>query len=175
MNIQLGQMLSELAQANLLDEEFYLIDSQPIPMCNPILDWRVLLLRDEGAHFGKGSKGWFFGFKLHLLVSAKGLIVCAVLTPANWDDRDVAAALCQAVAEGSFCLGDRGYRRPALQEELFEDVAVLLFTRSDAGQSHQALLCSVRQRVETVFSQLWERLPLEFILVRGWGCGTLCC
>ena len=78
-----------------------------------------------GAYFGKTSKGWFFGFKLHLLVTATGLIVNVILTPGNWDDRDAAPALMQAVSCGSAGLGDRGYRRPALQDELWEEEAEL--------------------------------------------------
>lgn len=167
LSAPMGAMITELAQAQDVAEQFYLVDAQPIPMCHPMRHWRVLLLRDEGAYFGKTSKGWFFGFKLHLLVTSRGLIVCAILTPGNWDDRDVAAALVQAMATGSYCLGDRGYRRPELQEELLLQDGILLFTRADAGPSAQALLCSVRERVETVFSQLWERFATR-VYARSW-------
>lgn len=44
------------------------IDSKPIPLCTPIRHGWVRLLRDEGAYFGKSNKGWFFGFKPHLLL-----------------------------------------------------------------------------------------------------------
>lgn len=53
-------------------DEIYLMDSLPIPMCQAIRHGRVNLLRDEGAYFGKGTKGWFFGFKLHVLEGAHG-------------------------------------------------------------------------------------------------------
>ncbi len=64
---------------NIVDsEEIYLIDSFPIPMCQPIRHGRVNLLRDDGAYFGKGTKGWFFGFKLHVLATRTGQIVGAM-------------------------------------------------------------------------------------------------
>ena len=44
-------------------EEIYLMDSFPIPMCQAIRHGRVNLLRDEGAYFGKGTKGWFFALQ----------------------------------------------------------------------------------------------------------------
>ena len=167
LSTQVGALIGELAQAQAQAAPFYLLDSEPLPMCQPLRHGRVLLLREAGAYVGKTKKGWSFGFKLHLLVTASGLIVEAVLTPGNWDDREVATALAQAVDVGSVCLGDRGYRRPVLQEELLEEDGVLLLTRADAGQDQQALLCSVRERVETVFSQLWARFATR-IFARSW-------
>lgn len=163
----LGVMLDEVAQGSAPSTNFYLLDAQPIPVCQPIRHCRVVSLREAGAYFGKGSKGWFFGFKLHLLVSADGLIINAILTPGNWDDRDGATALVQSVASGSVCLGDRGYRRPSLQDELLEEDGVLLLTRAEAEKEHQALLCSIRERVETTFSQLWSRFATR-IFSRSW-------
>jgi hypothetical protein len=85
------------------------MDSKPIPVCKPIRHGRVRLLRDEGAYFGKNQAGWYFGFKLHVLSHHSGALLCAFLTPANVDDRDVAAALADAV-EGGVLLADLGYR-----------------------------------------------------------------
>jgi hypothetical protein len=167
LTAHLQALLQELAQESAEGQLFYLLDAQPIPLCHPIRHGRVLLLREDGAWFGKTTKGWFFGFKLHLLVTAKGLIINAILTPGNWDDREVATALLQAVDSGSVCLGDRGYRRPALHEELYWEDGILLMTRADAGASQQGLLCSVRERVETVFSQLWSRLATQ-VYARSW-------
>jgi transposase len=167
LSAQLGGMLSELAQRDLDETQLYLLDAEPVPVCQPIRHCRVRSLREDGAYFGKSSKGWFFGFKLHLLVTARGLIINAILTPGNWDDREAAAALVQRVAGGSVCLGDRGYRRPLLQDDLLEEDGVLLLTRAEAGTEQQALLCSVRERVETTFSQLWARFATR-VFSRSW-------
>ena len=167
LSVQIGGLIAEIAQASASPLPFYFVDAEPIPMCHPVRHVRVRLLREDGAYFGKTSKGLFFGFKLHLLVTVDGLIVQAILTPGNWDDREVVTALVQAVSNGSACLGDRGYRRPELQAELLEQDGVLLFTRADAGKEYQALLCSVRERVETTFSQLWERLATR-VYSRSW-------
>jgi hypothetical protein len=72
LSFQMGAILENIP-LNIKDlEEIYLIDSFPIPMCQAIRHGRVNLLRDEGAYFGKGTKGWFFGFKLHVLEGADG-------------------------------------------------------------------------------------------------------
>jgi len=164
---QIGAMIRKVAEEHAEGWQFYLLDSEPIPVCHPVRNGRALLLRDEGAYFGKTKKGWFFGFKLHIIVTANGLMINAIFTPGNFDDRDAAAALIETVAEGSVCLGDRGYNRVELQEELFCEDGVLLVTRLDVGQERQALLCSVRERVETVFSQLWQRFNTQ-VYSRSW-------
>lgn len=89
----------------------YLLDSKPTPLCAPIRHGRVRLVRDEGAYGGKTSKGWFFGFKLHLLRHLSGRILNLLLTPGNCDDRDPALALVQTV-DGGVTLGDLAYRGP---------------------------------------------------------------
>ncbi len=161
LSIQLGGLVRDLAQRAANDLPFYFLDAQPIPLCHPLRHGRIRLLREDGAYFGKSTKGWFFGFKLHLVVASDGLIVDAILTPGNWNDRDAATALLQQVATGSVCLADRGYRSNPLQTDLWETDGIVLLTRADAGKQHQTLLCSVRQRVETTFSQLTERFSLR--------------
>jgi hypothetical protein len=88
-------------------DRFYLIDAKPIPLCQAIRHGRVRLLREEGAYFGKTSKGWFFGFHLHLLRHADGRIVNVVLLPGNRDEHDAELVPAQAT-EGGVALGDMG-------------------------------------------------------------------
>ena len=41
----------------------------------------------EVARRGKSSMGWFYGFKLHLIVNDQGELLAVQLTPGNTDDR----------------------------------------------------------------------------------------
>jgi transposase len=125
----------------------------------------VRLLRDEGAYFGKSSAGWFFGFKLHTLQNAKGLIVDAMLTPANLDDREPAVELAESVG-GGILLGDLGYRGPRLANLLYEENELLMITRSDVPEKRE-LHSSVRQGIETLFSQLWRGF-IDRVFSRSW-------
>jgi IS5 family transposase len=144
---------------------FYLMDAKPLPVCHPVRHRRVRLLREEGAWFGKTSKGWFFGFKLHVLRHIDGRIVNLVLTPGNWDDRAPVLALLEAV-EGGVTLGDLGYRGKARAEEWAEEAGMLVLTRADAPEKKH-LLAQVRQGIETSFSQLWQRF-LDRVFSRSW-------
>lgn len=162
---QIGALLAATTALPEGAEAFYLLDSKPIPLCHPVRHGRVRSLREDGAHFGKTKKGWFFGFKLHTLRHIGGRIVNVVLTPANWDDR--APALCLVLsADGGICLGDLGYRGEQAAELLAEEAEMLLLTRADAPQ-HKFLLSQVRQAVETTFSQLWYKF-IDRVFSRSW-------
>jgi Transposase DDE domain len=143
----------------------YLLESKPIPLCAPIRHGRVRLLRDEGAYFGKSTKGWFFGFKLHLLRHIDGRVLNIILTPGTTDDREAAPALVELVG-GGVLVGDLGYRGPECAPVLAEDAGMLLRTRNRAPD-HKFLLSQVRQRIETTFSQLWRQF-VDQVFSRSW-------
>jgi transposase len=165
----LGRLLQEAGRrAPLDDAHFYLLDSMPIRLCKAIRHGRVRLLAQEGAHFGKNSTGWFFGFKLHVLVHHSGVILSTILTPGNWSDRDPALALAWSVG-GGIALADQGYRGEPLAQELVEEADLLLLTPASAGenQAQRALISSLRERVETTFGALWERF-VDRVRSRSW-------
>jgi hypothetical protein len=161
----IGALLQATTQQLSSNAAFYLIDAKPVPVCHPVRHRRVRLLREEGAWFGKTSKGWFFGFKLHVLRHIDGRIVNLVLTPGNWDDRTPALALLEGV-EGGVTLGDLGYRGQARAVEWAEEAGMLVLTRADAPEKKH-LLAQVRQGIETSFSQLWHRF-LDRVFSRSW-------
>jgi hypothetical protein len=162
---QIGELLATTCGHRPSAARLYGLDSKPIPLCQPIRHGRVRLLRDEGAYFGKTSKGWFFGFKLHLLRQVAGRGLNIILTPGNWDDRIPALALVQGV-DGGIMLGDLGYRGPQCATDLAEEAEMLLITR-DQAPAHRFVLSQVRQRVETTFSQLWWKF-VDRIFSRSW-------
>ena len=168
LSFQMGAILENIP-LNIKDlDEIYLIDSFPIPMCQKIRHGRVNLLRDEGAYFGKGTKGWFFGFKLHVLSTRTGQIVGAILLPTSYDDRAGARMLASLLNEGSLCLADLGYRGAQFQLEIYEEEGVLFLTRADiTSQKLKMLHSTIRTRVEGIFSSLWERFATR-VYSRSW-------
>lgn len=153
------------------EDRLLLMDSKPVPVCKPIRHGRVRLLRDEGAYFGKNKAGWYFGFKLHVLCHHGGAILCAFLTPANWDDRDVAAALAEA-SDGGAVLADWGYKdAQGLEPLLFDEFGLLLITPAHAakrGHQQRQMVSSLRERIETCFSGLWSRF-VDCVYSRSWN------
>ena len=73
------------------------------------------------ANKGRGTMGWFFGFKLHLIINERGQIIDFLITQGNVDDR-------QPLKDKTFhdkvfgkIFADRGYIGQELFEQLFVD------------------------------------------------------
>ncbi|NEO21418.1 MAG: transposase [Moorea sp. SIO4A5] len=66
--------------------------------------------------WGKNSIGWYYGFKLHLIINDQGELLAFQLTPANVDDRVPVPSLAQNLQGRLF--GDKGYISNKLFKEL---------------------------------------------------------
>jgi hypothetical protein len=78
------------------------------------------------AQRGKTSTGWFFGFKLHLVINHQGEIISFCLTPGNTDDRKPVELLTRNLWGRLFA--DKGYIGQSLKERL-KDQGVELITK----------------------------------------------
>jgi len=90
------------------------------------------------AKRGKTTTGWFFGFKLHLVINDKGEILAYMLTEGNVDDRKPVKDLCQKIFGKLF--GDKGYISSSLFSELYES-GVQLITRLKANMKNKMCNC----------------------------------
>jgi len=169
LTAQIGWLLQSVPLEIEDADEIFLIDSFPIKMCQAIRHGRVNLLRDVGAYFGKSTKGWFFGFKLHVLTTRTGQIIGVVFLPTEYDDREGAKMLVGVLEEGSLCLADLGYRGARFQTQIYETEGVLFITRADIESASLKITHStIRERVEGVFSSLWERFATR-VYSRSWN------
>ncbi len=94
------------------------VDSTPLCVCR---NQRILIHKTfEGlAERGKCSMGWFFGFKLHLIINDKGEILNFMFTPGNVDDREpLKQGKFLENIKGKLC-ADKGYIGQALFENPF--------------------------------------------------------
>lgn len=111
------------------------IDSTALAVCeNPrISQHRVFAHK---AKRGKTSTGWFFGFKLHLVVNHVGEIIAFCLTPGNVDDRKIVEQLTKGLRGKLF--GDKGYISQNLQEKL-KQKGVELITKPGSNMKQKLL------------------------------------
>jgi hypothetical protein len=145
------------------------IDSLPVPVVQFHLvpastgDWAA-----HGATFGKCAtkKQTIYGYRLHLLITVGGAIVDFELTSANADEREAAQDLLEG-RHDLLVLGDKGYIKAALAEELWERCRIRLLTLPRSNQQVQLpdevrrLINQVRQIIETVNGQLTEQFQIE--------------
>ena len=95
------------------------VDSTPIEVCDNHRIYSHKVFKGL-AQRGKSSTGWFYGFKLHLMINDKGEILSFCLTSGNIDDRnwEVMSHLTKEIYGKLFA--DRGYLSKNLFEKLFE-------------------------------------------------------
>jgi hypothetical protein len=118
------------------------------------------------AEKGKSTMGWFFGFKLHLIINDKGEILSFYLTKGNVDDRnfDVLKTMTKDIFGKLF--GDKGYVSKALSELLFED-GIQLITKVRKNMKKQNLssedqiLLRKRALIESVNDELKNICKIE--------------
>lgn len=91
------------------------IDSTPIAVCHNRRISRHRVFKDL-AQRGKTTMGWFYGFKLHLLVNEMGQLLGCHLTPGQVDDRLPVPELTKGL--GGQLFGDKGY----LSQKLFDQL-----------------------------------------------------
>jgi hypothetical protein len=86
----------------------YIIDSKRSEVCHLKREHSHRVF-SVSARKGKTSTGWFYGFKLHLVINDRGEIVNRTLTGGNAADNN--PALLQKLLTGltGICLGDKGY------------------------------------------------------------------
>lgn len=101
------------------------IDSTPLAVCHNRRISRHRVFKDLAAR-GKNSMGWFYGFKLHLIVSDRGELLAVQVTPGNVDDRRPVEALSADLLGKLF--GDKGYISQDLFKTLFERGLELITT-----------------------------------------------
>lgn len=139
------------------------IDSTPLRVCHNarIRSHRVM----EGlAARGKTSTGWFYGFKLHLVISDRGELLGLCFTPGNADDREPVDALTADLF--GRLVGDKGYVSQALFGRLFAR-GLRLLTRIKSNMRNRLmplldkLLLRKRAVIETVIDQLKNVCQIE--------------
>lgn len=132
------------------------VDSTPLPVCHNRRITRHKVFAGW-AERGKTSMGWFYGFKLHLIVNDQGGLLAFYLTPGNVDDRQPVPHLSKKLWGKLF--GDRGYISQPLFEQLFEH-GVQLITALRKNMRNRLLplmdkiLLRKRSLIETIHDQL---------------------
>lgn len=91
------------------------LDSTALAVCHNARIHQHRVFRTD-ARRGKTSVGWFYGFKLHLVVNDRGELLTFCLTPGNVDDRAPVPRLARRLFGKLF--GDKGYISQALAERL---------------------------------------------------------
>ena len=158
-----------LAAIEGAEEPLCVIDSLPMPVMQFHLvpsssnDWTCY-----GADYGRveSRKQTLFGYKLHLLVTAGGVIVDFELAPASETDLSVGYELLSQHQDKQV-IGDKAYISTHIKEQLEQANGIELITLPRRNQKQQLSrqtrrwINQTRQIVETVNGQLSEQFHIK--------------
>lgn len=141
----------------------YFIDSMIIKACHIKREKQHRVFKNI-AKKAKSTIGWFYGFKLHLVINDKGELMAFKLTAGNVDDRKPVPDLVQKLIGKLF--GDKGYISQALFEKLLKK-GLQLITRLKKNMKNKLmplldkLLLRKRAVIESVNDQLKNISQIE--------------
>ncbi len=139
------------------------IDSTSIAVCHNKRIRRNKVFKNL-AKRGKTTAGWFYGFKLHLIINDRGEILAFQLTQGNVSDVSMVETLSKGIIGKLF--GDKGYISAELGKKLFQRGLQLVTTiKSNMKQKlmnlKDKLLLRKRSLIETVNDQLKNISQIE--------------
>jgi len=176
----------ELMQANMLPLTLYMktcclgectgisfVDSTPIRACKNKRIKNNKVFKDI-ATTGRSTMGWFYGFKLHIVVNDKGELLDFIITQANVDDRT-------PIKQDNFLkkifgslYADKGYLSKELTALLF-DQGLHLMTgirnnmKNVLMTMRDKILLRKRSVIETINDQLKNICQAEHSRHRSFG------
>jgi hypothetical protein len=177
---------TELMQSNILPLTMFLqtcclgkctgisfIDSTPIRVCKNKRIKRNKVFKDI-ATVGKSTMGYFYGFKLHIVINDKREILSFTITQANVDDREPLKN--ENFLKNIFgkLFGDKGYISKELTKILFIDGIHLITSIRNNMKNSLMDMCdkiNLRKRsvIETVNDELKNMCQVEHSRHRSIG------
>ena len=159
--VMIAWLLTRLTRKK--DAKYHIVDSSPLPVCNNQYRFQAKLFKGL-ARSGKNMNGWYWGFKLHLIINHDMEIESIKISDGSTSDID---ALEGDFIDGirGWLVGDKGYiGQKKAQELAAQGIKLITRTRKNmrkvpALPIHNYLL-SKRQAVESTFSYLKYRLSV---------------
>jgi hypothetical protein len=152
-----------LKSKTALSTGLYFVDSTTLRVCrNQRINSHKTFV--NFAQRGKSSMGWFYGFKLHLVINNRGELMSFHVTPGNVDDRKPVPGLFKNL--NGLAAGDKGYISKKMTQ-LLADQWIDFITKNRKKMkpanhtSFQKWFLSKRAIVEAVIGQLKEICQIE--------------
>jgi hypothetical protein len=157
-------------------DAIYVIDSIPIAVCDNIRIRRSKIYsKKDFRGYQASKKRYFYGLKIHLMVTQDGQPVECFLTPGGFGDVDALKYYAYELPDGSIIYADKAYNDYEI-EDLLKEVDHIHLLPMRKKNSKRALSPSIsfvqsyhRKRVETAGSLIAQLLPKSIHAVTSQG------
>lgn len=157
-------------------DAIYVIDSLPVAVCdNRRIPRAKIYSHEEFRGYQASKKRYFYGLKIHLMVTQDGQPVECFLTPGSFGDVDALKAYTYELPEGAIIYADKAYNDYAI-EDLLKEVDHIQLLPMRKKHSKRALPQTIsfvqsyhRKRVETAGSLIEQLLPKSIHAVTSQG------
>ena len=154
----------------------YVIDSLPVAVCDNIRIRRSRIYSKEDFRgYQASKKRYFYGLKIHLMVTQDGQPVECLLTPGGFGDVDALKYYAYELPNGAIIYADKAYNDYEI-EDLLKEVNHIDLLPMRKKNSKRALSPPVtfvqsyhRKRVETAGSLIEQLLPKSIHAVTSQG------
>ena len=171
---RLGDLISRLNHkiSSFLNEgeTVYLVDSIPIPICQIAREKSCKICKEDfetapDKGYSAVSKSWYFGYKLHLVTSIRGVFSSMELTKASVHDIHYLNEVKHSGITNCTLIADKAYISEPIQLDLFNTRQIKLETPLRSNQHDKEpfpfIFKKSRKRIETLFPQLCDQQMLK--------------
>jgi hypothetical protein len=178
---QIGELPAELffhtgeTIKSLNISHIYAIDSFPVAVCHNIRIPRNRILKEEAYRGYCASKRcYFYGFKVHVTVTADGIPVEYTFTTGSTHDLEGIRQMPLNLPDGSEILSDAAYTDYDMEEMLADNnIRLLAARKANSKRPHhpstEYIIATRRKRIETVFSDIAKLMPKSIHAVTAEG------
>ncbi len=157
-------------------DSIYVIDSFPIAVCDNIRIRRSKIYGDEKYRGYKASKKrYFYGLKIHLMVTPDGQPVECFLTHGGFGDVDALKYYAYELPDGSIIYADKAYNNYEIEDILQEmdHITLIPMRKKNSKRALPPYVTFVqnyhRKMVETAGSLIEQLLPKSIHAVTSQG------
>jgi hypothetical protein len=161
---------------SLNSDSIYVIDSLPVAACDNIRIKHAKLYTDEQFRgYIASKKRYFYGLKIHLMVTKDGQPVEFFLTPGSFGDVDALKHYAFDLPEESIIYADKAYNDYEIEDLLKEvdHIHLLPMRKKNSQRAVPQYISFVqhyhRKRIETAGSLIEQRLPKSIHAVTSKG------
>lgn len=151
-------------------ENVFIVDPIPVPVCKIAREKSSRVCRENfetapDKGYSAVNKAWYFGYKLHLVTSVKGVFHAMDLSKASIHEIHYLNEVKYSRLNNCTLIGDKGYLSKTQQLDLFNTVRIELKTPMRNNQQNKERFEPVfrrfRKRIETLFAQLCDQFMLK--------------